>query len=190
MSLETIRDLIYKEENEVLLHMYRGMFMALRLGAPIDNVEFEMLQKHLTQEIPLWLIGDPELKHFEPYATYEQGRKFLTKEPTVLRFAELIHSNCANVIDRTGYNKSSGIAYIYMSGWDHIICLVRVAFHYYRIWFDFGGLPCGYYDSESGALIYGRNTYSIFPDENEFRLFVNDLIGMPECFSRDQLESS
>lgn len=104
ITVETIRDLIYKEEKDILLHMYRSITLARSAGAPVDNAGIEMLQKHLTNYMPNWLAEGPEFAQgFYGYFDFESCVELGDRNPKLLRFVELIYRNMNGGEDFVNY---------------------------------------------------------------------------------------
>lgn len=105
MSIEVIRDLIYRDKNEVLLHMFRSMNMAKEAGAPVDPATLEMLQNHLTSHMPLWLAESPHLSTgMFGFFDYKSCMEFASRDPNLLEIMRLIYRNLDNEITSVSVN--------------------------------------------------------------------------------------
>lgn len=103
MAIEVIRDLIYKEENDILLHMYRSMYRAKKAGAPVDLAEMDMLENYLSCRIPLWLAQNPYKanRRFGVF-NYAYCESLPSVNPYLFRIMEKVYFNEDNEIHQMG----------------------------------------------------------------------------------------
>lgn len=91
--LDTIRDLIYKEENEAILQMYRNLSWVKDLGSPVEEEYLDMLRSYLTQYFPLWLVDDPSCFKRKPHFGWGCCNRIMDFHPQIREILRLIHHN-------------------------------------------------------------------------------------------------
>lgn len=55
--LDTVRDVIYADDMDLALHLYRFMVECVRLGMKEDTPAKERLESHISKEVPLWVAA-------------------------------------------------------------------------------------------------------------------------------------
>lgn len=65
MTVELIRYLVYNNNYGALAYLYRGLKRVRDKGAPVDEIQYQMIKNHLFSRFPEWLINLPlDSKHF------------------------------------------------------------------------------------------------------------------------------
>lgn len=107
ISVEAVRDLIYREENETLLDLYRSGYAVKYSGLSVDETLFTMVQVHLKERMPLWLAEIHSIISGHPLLNYETCAEFAKLDPTALRTLELICKNLGKEVSRLDYGGGS-----------------------------------------------------------------------------------
>lgn len=63
LSIETARELIYKEENEALFNLYKVLHRVCKLELPYDEALYHMVKGHLLLNLNDWVLDLPNLNY-------------------------------------------------------------------------------------------------------------------------------
>lgn len=92
IDLESVRELIYKEKNELLLSIYRDMSEVNRLGLSVDETLYEHIGQHLSKDIDLWLAEF----WCSSLPNYEECKYIMSMDHALLKMLQLILENTNN----------------------------------------------------------------------------------------------
>lgn len=94
-NLSWIRELIYSEDKESALQIYRAMDRAKHFGKPTDEVEMATLRDHLKKDLPEWFLSGIFATGIYRGFNYENIRSFM-KHRNSCRALDIVKALCTN----------------------------------------------------------------------------------------------
>lgn len=178
MYIDTVRDMVYKEEGDLLLSWYKLIARTESEGYPnpVDPAVVDQIKSFFRDKgIPEWLLSK---KHI----CYSSCLNIIEKHDVVLDIAEKIHNTPGNILGGTSYVGNNNDLHVDvrregsedLTFWFRNVSVV-VAFR--------GGRYLGSYSALSGGSDILRYAHDLFGSNESFLSCLDEFVGVPGYFS-------
>lgn len=193
ISIEAVRDLIYREENDLLLDTYRIARRVKNAGVQIDEAAFSHLSNYLEKDIPAWLYDAVKFD-------YSTCKDVMGMSKINLELIRSVFSHPAQCPTGVSFHKFTGSFNLKVNAPEKLYMYFKVRkfnFHFWQNGFDVSCISqganqdFGHCELNTMGMQFSCDSFlerkrcAYFGSEAAFFEYVNDVLNKPGYFNSE-----
>lgn len=109
--ISLVRDVIYQDNKDVALQLYRALARSKSIGASVDDIALNKLRDYVSKELPLWLVEGPLGKEGHYCFDYESIKIINSWDCEILDIMESLHKESGTLLEYTRTTDGEAVEY-------------------------------------------------------------------------------